>query len=110
MTKDIDSLAAELDVHAARIGNGRKELRKTWENPLSPVFSYCVCIHFYTVDWVAITLLDITTRLSALFCPLPRTLFATLVRSPLLHSLVIYTRSDMSWLALHEHSPPINIA
>jgi hypothetical protein len=33
MTADIDSLAAELDGHALRLGIGRNRLRKTWGTP-----------------------------------------------------------------------------
>jgi hypothetical protein len=50
------------------------------------------CTHFFTVDCVAMTPLNIASRLRTSFSPLPLTLFALSVSSSLLHSLSHVTR------------------
>jgi hypothetical protein len=80
---DIGSLETGLNGHWLGSWFGRKVLRKTWGSP-----SNCFrCTHFSMVDYVALALLNVTTRLPFPIYPLPLTLLALPVSSLLYHSL-----------------------
>ncbi|SAM08086.1 hypothetical protein [Absidia glauca] len=72
MATDIGSLTAGLDGHVIRLG--------------------LVRTHFPIVEYVAVALLNITTRLPSTLCTPPSTRFTPQVSSPLLHSLNHDTR------------------
>jgi hypothetical protein len=82
MATDIDSLIPVHNDRGLGLAIGLKGLRKTWGNPRN----FFRCPHFSIVDCVAIALLNITIRLPTLLNSLARTLFASLICSPLIHS------------------------